>query len=56
MGEGQRASQRESARASERDRKRIPSRLCVVSTEPDVWLDPTNYEVMTCDEIKELDV
>ena len=27
--------------------ERIPSRLCTVSTEPDMGLDPTNHEIMT---------
>ena len=36
----------------ERDRdkeriERIPSRLCTVSTEPDVGLEPMNHEIMT---------
>ena len=30
----------------ERESKRIPSRLCTVSTEPDVRLEPTNGEIM----------
>ena len=33
-------------REGERERK-IPSRLCVVSVEPDVGLDPMNLEIMT---------
>ena len=36
-GEGQR----------ERERKRIPSRLCAVNVEYDTGLDPTNHEIMT---------
>ena len=28
----------------ERGRERIPSRFCIVSTEPDAGLDPTNQE------------
>ena len=36
MGEGQRARS-----------ERIPSRLCSVSTEPNVGLDPTNRDTMT---------
>ena len=31
----------------ERERDRIPSRLCAVSAEPDMGLDPTNHEIMT---------
>ena len=31
----------------ERERKRIPSRLCTVSTEPNVGLNPMNCEIMT---------
>ena len=30
-----------------RERERIPSRLCPVSTEPDGGLEPTNHEIMT---------
>ena len=30
----------------ERERERIPSRLCTVSLEPDVGLEPTNREIM----------
>ena len=37
MGEGQR----------ERERERIPSRLCSVSAEPDAGLELTNREIMT---------
>ena len=37
VGEGQR----------ERERERILSRLCTVSTEPNVGLDPTNHKIMT---------
>ena len=33
-------------------RKRIPSRFCTVSTEPDVGLKLTNFEIVTSDEIK----
>ena len=36
-GEGQR----------ERERERIPSRLCTVCTEPNVGLDLMNHEIMT---------
>ena len=32
---------------AERGKKRIPSRPCPVSTEPDMGLDPTNHEIMT---------
>ena len=31
----------------ERERERIPSRLCIVSTEPDVGLHPMNCEITT---------
>ena len=34
-------------REGERERARIPSRLCTVSTEPDIGLEPTNCEIMT---------
>ena len=36
----------------ERERERIPSRLLIVSTEPDAGLHLTNYEIMTRAEIK----
>ena len=36
----------------ERERERIPNRLYTVSPEPDVGLEPTNWEIMTCAEIK----
>ena len=39
MGEGQRE-------------REIASRLCAVGTAPDVVLDPTNCEIMTCAQIK----
>ena len=40
-------------RGREREKgERIPSRLCTVSAEPDVGLDPTNHEIMTRAEIK----
>ena len=32
---------------SERERERLPSTVCAVSTEPDTELDPTNCEIMT---------
>ena len=31
-------------RQRERGRERIPSRFCIVSTEPKAGLDPTNHE------------
>ena len=31
----------------EKGRERIPSRLCAVSAEPDLGLDPVNCEIMT---------
>ena len=34
-------------RKGQRDRERIPSRLCAVSTEPDLGLELTNYEILT---------
>ena len=39
-------------REGDRERERIPSRLCSVSTEPDMALDPTNHKIMTRAEIK----
>ena len=32
---------------AEREGERIPSRLCTVSTEPDMGLKLTNHEIMT---------
>ena len=34
--------------------ERIPSRLCVVSAEPDAGLDLTNHEIVTGAETKNL--
>ena len=34
-------------RERERGRQRIPSRLCVVSREPDAGLELTNHEITT---------
>ena len=34
-------------RGTERKRERIPSRLCNVSTEPDVRLELMNFKIMT---------
>ena len=38
----------------ERERERIPSRLCIVSTEPDAGLELTNCEIVTWAQIKGL--
>ena len=43
---------RKHGRGKERGRKRIPSRLSAVSTEPNIGLDPMNHEIMTWAEIK----
>ena len=43
VGEGQRETETE----TETETERIPSRLHAVSTEPNVELYPTNYEIMT---------
>ena len=49
LGEGERAC----TQAGEgRERERTPGRLCTVSTEPDMGLDPTNHEIMTLAEIR----
>ena len=38
---------------AERKEKRIPSRLCVISTDDtDVGLEPMNLEIITCAKIK----
>ena len=42
-GEAERGTEYEQGRG----REGIPSRLCTVSTEPDMGLDPTNCEIMT---------
>ena len=39
--------ERERERERERVRERNLSRLCTVSTKPNVGLDPTNHKVMT---------
>ena len=31
----------------ERERERVPSRLCPISTEPNAELEPMNHEIMT---------
>ena len=35
------------SRGREREKERILSRLCIVSREPDIGLDPMNCEIMT---------
>ena len=42
----------ETGRGRERQRERISSRLCSVSAEPDLGLNPTNFEIITWAEIK----
>ena len=42
----------ELGRGRERERERIPGRICTVSTGPDVGLELTNRDSMTRDEIK----
>ena len=37
----------ETAQVGERQRERIPSRLCTASTEPDVGLHHRNCEIVT---------
>ena len=47
---GQRERDTERERASEHvveGGERIPSRLCIVSSETDLGLHPTNHEIMT---------
>ena len=36
-----------SERGAEREGERIPSRLCTISVEPDVGLEPMNREIVT---------
>ena len=47
--ERERESERAQAREGQREweRERIPSRLCTVSVEPNVGLEPMNKEIMT---------
>ena len=45
MGDGE--GEHEQRRGRDRGRERIPRRLCAVSTEPNVGLDPRNHEIMT---------
>ena len=47
-----RESESKHGRGRERGRERIPSRLCTVSSEPDVGLKLINYEIMIWAEIK----
>ena len=37
----------EQGRDRERGTQRVPSRLCTVSVEPDMGLEPTNLEIIT---------
>ena len=50
--ERERVSKHKQGRGRDRGRERIPSRLCTVSTEPDVGLKPMNCEIMTWAETK----
>ena len=43
----EREGKRESREKTERGRERIPSRPRAASAEPDVGLEPTNYEIIT---------
>ena len=45
--EREREQEHKQRRGRERGRERIPSRLCTVSTDPDVGLNLTNHELMT---------
>ena len=45
-------AEREREREREREGERIPSRLNAVSTEPTMWLDLMNCEIMTWAKIK----
>ena len=44
--------EKESTAEGQRDRERIPNRLRAVSTEPDMGLHLTRYEIMTSVETK----
>ena len=39
--------ERDTARAGEEQRERIPGRPCAISAEPDAGLEPTNREIKT---------
>ena len=43
----ERGREREVGRGRERWGERIPRRLCTVSTEPDIGLEPINCDFMT---------
>ena len=47
QGEAGWGRERERETEREGERERIPSRLCTVSTEPDMKLKLTNREIMT---------
>ena len=42
-----REGEHKQGRERKRKRERIPSRLCTVSTEPNMGLELTNHEIMT---------
>ena len=43
----EREREREQGRGRRREREKIPSRLCSVSAEPNMGLNPRNHEIMT---------
>ena len=45
--ERERESERESRGVAEREGERIPGRVCTISMEPDIRLEPTDCEIMT---------
>ena len=55
MRETERERERAHSWGREKGRQRIPSRLRAVSAEPDVGLELTDREIMTCAEIKSQD-
>ena len=45
--DGENTSESRGGAQNQRERERVPSRLCVVSAGPDSGLEPTNREIMT---------
>ena len=43
----ERERERESKGVAEREGERIPGRVCTISMEPDIRLEPTDCEIMT---------
>ena len=52
MREREREHEQGRSRGRGRERERFPSKLCIVSAEPDVGLNRMNHEIMTRAKIK----